>query len=154
MPKNNVGIFRDFNINNFTNKFESIKKGILLENNLTINIDEKDIKIFIFMIKSLGIEIIYNINYVSKEKLIYIINKKLTKKFFINNISLLFIFLYCENKIDKITKEEEVIKYERDIKNLYRKIFNIIDNFYLSNVNNSCMNDNSLLEISDIFELI
>ena len=153
MNKNDERIYNYFNINDFTNKLKRIKDEILLKNNLIIDIDEADIKIFIFLIKNFGKKIIYNLNYISKEKLIYVIDKKRNKKFFDKLISLLFLFLYSQDKINQITNEELVNKYERYFKNLYKKLFNIIDNIYFSSKNNNT-NNNLILEVSDIFELI
>ena len=153
MNKNDERIYNYFNINDFTNKLKRIKDEILLKNNLIIDIDEADIKIFIFLIKNFGKKIIYNLNYISKDKLIYVIDKKRNKKFFDKLISLLFLFLYSQDKINQITNEELVNKYERYFKNLYKILFNIIDNIYFSSKNNNT-NNNLILEVSDIFELI
>ena len=54
MNKNDERIYNYFNINDFTNKLKRIKDEILLKNNLIIDIDEADIKIFIFLIKNFG----------------------------------------------------------------------------------------------------
>ena len=67
MTKYDDGIFRDFNINNFPDKFKTIKNEIFLQNNLNIDTDEKAIKFFLIIIKNFGKRMIYNLKYISKE---------------------------------------------------------------------------------------
>ena len=150
----NVGILRDFNINIFRDKFKTIKKEILLQNNISIEIDENDIRIFLFLIKNFGKKMVYNLIYISKENLSFVFNPKLSKNFLIKNIYLIFIFLYCNNKINEIAIEKDIIIYEKNFINLYIKIFNIIDNIFFSINNNSNKNQKFIFDISDIFDII
>ena len=154
MTKYDGGIFRDFNINNFPDKFKTIKNEIFLQNNLNIDTDEKAIKFFLIIIKNFGKRMIYNLKYISKENLNFVFNSNLSKKLVIQNISLIFIFLYIENKINEIGIEDDTIMYERKYINIYKQLFNIIDNFFFSTNNGNDKNNKFIFDISDIFDII
>ena len=153
MSKNEFMILKELDIKDFSQRFESIKNIIFLKNSIFTDINEKDLKIFIFIIKNFGLRKIYNFRYISKINTNFIISQKLSKKFFINQISLLYILLYCKNKSPKIKTEEDTIIYETYLKNIYKNIFNIIDNIYISKTNDNT-NNNLFLDICDIFQLI
>ena len=154
MTKYDGGIFSDFNINNFPDKFKTIKNEIFLQNNLNIDTDEKAIKFFLIIIKNFGKRMIYNLKYISKENLNFVFNSNLSKKLVIQNISLIFIFLYIENKINEIGIEDDTIMYERKYINIYKQLFNIIDNFFFSTNNGNDKNNKFIFDISDIFDII
>ena len=153
MAKNEVMILKELVIQGFSQKFESIKNIILLKNGIFSDINEKDLKSFIFAMKNFGIRKIYNLRYISKINTNFIINKKLSKDFFVKQIALLYILLYCKNKIPKIKTEEDIIIYENNFKKIYKSLFILIDNIYFSKKNDN-INDNSFLDICDIFQLI
>ena len=153
MSKNEFMILKELDIKDFSQRFESIKNIIFLKNSILTDINEKDLKIFIFIIKNFGLRKIYNFRYISKINTNFIISQKLSKKFFINQISLLYILLYCKNKSPKIKTEEDTIIYETYLKNIYKNIFNIIDNIYISKTNDNT-NNNLFLDICDLFQLI
>ena len=154
MTKYDGGIFRDFNINNFPDKFKTIKNEIFLQNNLNIDTDENAIKFFLIIIKNFGKRMIYNLKYISKENLNFVFNSNLSKKLVIQNISLIFIFLYIENKINEIGIEDDTFIYERKFINIYKQLFNIIDNFFFSTNNGNDKNNKFIFDISDIFDII
>ena len=149
MSKKNGISFNYLDIKDFLQNFKRIKTDILLKNSINVDLEEKDLQKFVFIIKNFGYNFIYNIKYLSKENLAFILNKNLSKRFFINNISLLFMFLFCENKICKISKEEDIIIYEKNFKKTYKNLFRLIDN--ITNINK---NKNYILEIGDVYEII
>ena len=153
MSKKNGIILKDFDINNFIEKFKIIKNEILIKNNIFPNIDETGVKTFIFILKNFGFKMAYYMKYISKINLKFIIKGNLSKTFLRNKISLLFIFFYCKNKSNNINNEKDNAKTETNFKKIYKNIFNIIDNLHFSKVNNN-INNNSLLDICDIFQLI
>ena len=153
MQKNGVIAFKISEFKSFLEKFKEIKTEILSKYGLFTEITNKDLTIFLFELKYFGLRIIYNIRYITKLNKKYIINEKLSKKFFIKQISLLFIFLYCKEKSRKITKEQDIINYELKFKNIYKYLFNLINNIYYSKRNNN-KNINYLLDIGDIFKII
>ena len=55
--RNRINFFKSFYINDFIKRFKIIKQDILLPNNLALDIDERNIKIFLFSIKNFGSEI-------------------------------------------------------------------------------------------------
>ena len=155
MPKNGVITFKVTELKSFLQKFKEIKTEILLKCGLFNEITDKDLTIFLFEIKNFGLKIIYNIKYIAKLNKKYIINEKLSKKFFIKQISLLFIFLYCKDKSGSITKEQDIINYELKFKNIYKDLFNLINNiYYIKNNKNNNNNIKYLLDIGDIFQII
>ena len=146
-------LFIDFSINDYVEQLNRIKEEIAFQNILTSNIDEEEIKIFLFILKNNGKKIIYNMKYISKSNIKYIIKKKLKKKFFINKFSLFFLLLYMQNKNPKITNEEDIDIYERKLKRLYKQFFKIIANSYY-NIFNKDKNCDSIMEIDEIFEIL
>ena len=154
MPKYGVIKFRLSELNSFSEKFKGIKTEILLKYGLLADIDDKDLTIFLFILKNFGLKIAYNIKYIKKLNNKYNINKKLQKNFFNKQISLLFIFLYCKERSRNIKKEQDIIKYEFKFKNIYKDLFSLIDNIYYSKKNNNNQNVNSLLDIADLFQII
>ena len=154
MQKNGVITFKVSDLKSFIEKFKGIKTSILLKNDLINEITDEDLNIFLFEVKNFGLRIIYNIKYISKLNKKYIIDEKLSKKFFFKQILLLFIFLYCKDQSRSITKEPDIIKYELKFKNIYKNLFNLINNIYYSKNNKNNKNINSLLDIGDIFKII
>ena len=153
MPKNNgISILIDFSINDFIEDFRRIKAEILLKNNIIQDINEKDLKLFLFIIKNFGSRIIYNIKYFSKSNLHHFINTKLSKNIFINNISLLFILLFLQYKTSQTPNNNS--NAPKSFKNLYKYLFNIIDNIYNYSKLDNNENRSSVLEIKDIFDII
>ena len=148
--KNGFISFSDFSINEYLEQLKKIKTGIVFHNILTSTTNEKDIKIFKYIIKNFGKKFIYNIFYVSKNKSKIKINPKLSKNFFINKISILFMFFYMQTSSNKISKEEDINIYEWKFKRRYKILFKIIDNIYYSQLNNN----DSILNIGDVFEII
>ena len=153
MIKNERKKFNLLDIKDFSEQFKTIKSEIISENNIISDINENDLKIFILIIKNFGLRIINSLKYIIKSNLKYKINKNLSKCFLIHQFSLIFIYLYYKNKTNKITKEEEIIANEKKFKNIYINLFNVIDNIYFSTINKT-INENSFLEIDDIFEII
>ena len=147
-----MDIFIDFSINDYIEQINRIKEEIAFQNILTSNIDEEEIKVFIFVLKNFGKKIIYNLKYISKSNIKYIIKKKLAKKFFINKFLLFFLLLYMHNKNPKITNEEDIDIYERKLKRLYKQFFKIIANSYYIIFNND-KNCDSIMEIDEVFEI-
>ena len=153
MPKNNgMSILIDFSINDFIEDFRRIKAEILLKNNIIQDINERDLKLFIFIIKNFGSRIIYNIKYFSKSNLHHFINTKLSKNIFINNISLLFILLFLQYKTSQTPNNNS--NAPKSFKNLYKYLFNIIDNIYNYSKLDNNENRSSVLELKDIFDII
>ena len=86
MFKKNGIIFREFSIKSFNDELKTIKDKILLPNDSFSHINEKDLKIFIFIIKHFGVQMIYNLNFISKKKIKLIINKTFSTKFFADQL--------------------------------------------------------------------
>ena len=84
MSKNNgVNLFEDFSINEYNEQLKKIKTEIIFQNILTSSTNEKDIKLFKFIIQNFGKKFITNIKYISKKNIKLKINPKLSKNFFL-----------------------------------------------------------------------
>ena len=154
MSKNvGINIFKHFSTNEFVEQYKRITKEILEINNFSLDIDEKELKIFLFTIKFLGYRILKNIKYIANSNINFILSKKLQKKLFKNQIIFLFIFLYSQNESALIIKENNRNNYERKYGRFYNNLYQIIDNVYCSQIKNDIYSD-ALLEIKDIFEII
>ena len=154
MPKYGAIKFRASELKSFEEKFKGIKTEILLKYGLFSDLADKDLTIFLFILKNYGSRIAYNIKYVKKLNKKYNINKNLQKKFFTKQISLLFMFLYCKDKSKNIKTEPDIIKYELRFKNIYKDLFSLIDNIYYSAKSNNNKNIKSIFDIDDIFQII
>ena len=151
MSKNNgVNLFEDFSINEYNEQLKKIKAEIIFQNILTSSTNEKDIKLFKFIIQNFGKKFITNIKYISKKNIKLKINPKLSKNFFLNKFSILFMFFYMQTRSYKISSQEDIIYYEWRFKKIYKILFHLIYNIYNSKINNNEL----FLEIGDIFEII
>ena len=148
MSLNNIRFLIDLNIKEFPSNFQRIKNEIIFKNNLCFDSGNNALKVFTFLLNNFGFKLFNNLKYISKDNSNFIYNRKLSKQFVVNNISLLFIFLYCQNKISEIQKEEDVIIYEKSIIKLYKTLFKIIKNIYNIGINNN------IISLNDIFEII
>ena len=147
-----MDLFIDFSINDYIEQLNRIKEETAFKNFLTSNIDEEEIKIFVFILKNFGKKIIYNMKCVSKSNIKFVIKKKLTKKFFINKFILFSLLLYMQNKSSKITNEEDIDAYDRKIKNFYKLLFKIFAKSYY-NIFNNDKNCDSIMEIDEAFDI-
>ena len=151
MSKNNgVNLFEDFSINEYNEQLKKIKTEIIFQNILTSSTNEKDIKLFKFIIQNFGKKFITNIKYISKKNIKLKINPKLSKNFFLNKFSILFMFFYMQTRSYKISSQEDIIYYEWRFKKIYKILFNLIYNIYNSKINNNEL----FLKIGDVFEII
>ena len=154
MAKNvSINFLKDFSSNGFVEQYKRINEEILRVNNLESDLDEKELKIFLFTLKVFGYRILYHLNYIAKSNINFIINKKLSKKFFKNQISFFLFFLYHKDKSSIISKEDDRNYYEREYRYLYNNLFRIIDNIYYSQFKKDIIT-NSILEIGDVFEIV
>ena len=153
MTKNGVIKFEISELKSFAEKFKGIKNEILSKCDLLSDITDKDISIFLFITKNFGAKIIYNIKYIAKFNKKFIINK-FKKKFFLKQISLIFMFLYSKDKSSIIQNEQDTINYESKFKNIYKSFFSLMDNIYYSRNKNNGKNNTSLLGLSDINPII
>ena len=147
---NGFDLFVDFSIKEYLEQLKKIKSEIIFQNILTSTTNEKDIKIFKYIIKNFGKKYMYNIYYISKKKSKLKIHPKLSKNFLMNKISLLFMFFYMQTRNYKISKEEDINIYEWKFKRKYKILFNLIDNLYNSELNNN----ESIIDVGDVFEII
>jgi len=151
MSKNNgVNLFEDFSINEYNEQLKKIKAEIIFQNILTSSTNEKNIKLFKFIIQNFGKKFITNIKYISKKNIKLKINPKLSKNFFLNKFSILFMFFYMQTRSYKISSQEDIIYYEWRFKKIYKILFNLIYNIYNSKINNNEL----FLKIGDVFEII
>ena len=157
MTNNNSFFFKNFSLKDFIDAFETIKDRIFKKYNYNFSIEEKEIKIFFKLIKIYGLEIIFNLKYISKIKdLNYIIsnseineNEAGVKNFFLNQILLLFIFLYYYINKKQAFFNNYNNKLEQKIKNLYTSLYIIILKYFSS----SKLNNNQIIDINDIIEI-
>jgi len=128
----------------FKDYYSSKTKEIISKNNINLQIEERDINIFLKIIKAYGIKIIYNLNYISKTKYLFKKNKlekKSFKQFLMNQILLSFCYLYyISNQKDKC---EKLLK---EIQKIYADLYTIILKLYSSNEKN---NENNIFLNSD-----
>ena len=66
---NGFNLFVDFSIKEYLEQLKKIKAEIIFQNILTSTTNEKDIKIFKYIIKNFGKKYMYNIYYISKKKI-------------------------------------------------------------------------------------
>ena len=153
MFKKNGIIFREFSIKSFNDELKTIKDKILLPNDSFSHINEKDLKIFIFIIKHFGVQMIYNLNFISKKKIKLIINKTFSTKFFADQLSLLFVFIFSQKKSPKISSEEDNDIYERYFKLFYKNLYNLLDNIINAKYKDN-QNNKKILDVEETYEII
>ena len=136
----------------FNDYYSSKTKEILLKNNINLQIEERDINIFLKIIKACGLKILYNLHYISKTKYLFKkikIGENYIKKLSMNHILLSFFYLYyISNQKDKSKK------YLTEIQNIFADLYKIILKLYSSIEKNN--EDNEFLnsdDISDIFNI-
>ena len=158
MENNYYSIFEAFSFKDFINSFSKIRDEIINNNNFKIRIDEKDLNIFLKIIKNYGFEIIYNLNYISKDNnlnylISYINVDKLNyKNFIMNQIILLFIFLYNNHNTKPLFKKDndDNYKFEQQFKKIYINLYSILLKYYSSFNKNK---NNQILDINDLVEI-
>ena len=156
MENNYYSLLETFPFKDFINNFSKITDEIINNNNFNIKLEEKDFNMFLKIIKNYGFDIIYNLNYISKNNnLNYLISNKNMdeynyKNFFKNQIILIFIFLYNNHNRKTSFKNynNDNHKIEQQFKKLYNNLYSIILKFY------SSLNKNKIEQILDINDLV
>ena len=136
----------------FKDNFSLIKNEILLKNNFSFEIQEKDIDIFLKIINNYGLQILYNINFILKRQRFCKIENINLKKFFLNQIILSFIYLhYNSNKIYINENDNNYDTIIRDYKNIYNRFYTFLIKIYSSNI--KAGNNIQVIDINDISEI-
>ena len=64
MIRNGDTFFTPFDIEDFIEKYNTIERGIILKNDISFDLNKKNLNIIIFIIKNFGFRIIRNIRFI------------------------------------------------------------------------------------------
>ena len=152
--QNNYSLFllSDFSLKDFIDKVSKIKEEIINNFNFNFQIVEKEIEIFLKIIKNYGIKILNNLNYISKSKNLnfYSIDEMKNndfKQYFKKQIILLFIFLQYNYKKKKC---DDNYQLQKEFKILYNNLYIILIKYYSKIIRS---NNNQILDTNDIVEI-
>ena len=156
MLNNSKFLFNRFSIKKFIDNITILKNEIMTKNEFNFKFEEKYINIFFNIIKNYGIDILYNLKNNSFNSNLYNFlyninfNQVGYKNFFINQIKLLFIFVYYNENLNPPYKNNDD-RIEKQFKILYNNLYILVFKYYSSLKIN---NNNEILNISDILEII
>ena len=153
MSNNYISLFIPILDKDFKEYIILIKNEVFDKKNFNFKIEEKDINIFLQLLKNYGYKILYNLNIISQAKKLYSTfkNNKINEsfqKFLVNQIILIFIYLYYNSNKNPLFKNSDnnYNKALKDYKKIYSSLYTIILKYY-STINNKIIDINNISEI-------
>ena len=158
MLNNFISLFENISIKRFKENFPSLKNEIIVKNELKFQLEEKDISIFIKIIRKYGLKIMNNINYILKRKNLKYkniksdIDKGKMKQLFSKQFLILFIYLYYYINNDPSIKfdDKKNKNIEKKFEEIYNNLYTLLLKYYSTRFDDA-YNIIDINKLSDIF---